>query len=396
MLRKLLKECEETRNVNNNEPVDKVKKTSGSNVNDVDIFSMLTKAQKDFNTSRNIEGGTIIRSNSPLNNVSGPLAVPLGPDVTSQSVMDFFAKAKVNNTFYSYLDVMWNETFYLHSFCIQVNTGHFKAGDPPTQGSAVAAESKPLLARLMSHPAAHTLEHIEKQQRSITPQPSTHQSQSATICSTNRSKRRNKATPQQESVISTSTSISQDLPLPVTQSITDSNGPTGFLRIQSPTSTTLKNHQSMNVANTNSTNPLASLFAHASGNTVRKKKDFTILYTYVLIYVYFNNCFSFLFNSVIEWHYSTDSYIIRKGISASFDTSRDVCRSQSTRSLEQIGRTIDEKSAFTSVQLPVEERSRFHQQASRGLCQIVWRDTFLNLSAYCIITKDPLCAGCDW
>lgn len=96
MLRKLLKECEETRSVNNNEPVDKIKKTSGSNVNDVDIFSMLSKAQKDFNTSRNIEGGTIIRSNSPPNNVSGPLAVPLGPDVTSQSVMDFFAKAKVN------------------------------------------------------------------------------------------------------------------------------------------------------------------------------------------------------------------------------------------------------------------------------------------------------------
>jgi mRNA-decapping enzyme 1B len=123
----------------------------------------------------------------------------------------------------------------------------------------------------MSHPAAHTLEHIEKQQRSITPQPSTHQSQSVTISSTNRSKRRNKATPQQESVMSTSTSISQDLPLPVTQSATDSNGPTGFLRIQSPTNTSsLKNHQSMNVANTNNANPLASLFAHASGSTVRK------------------------------------------------------------------------------------------------------------------------------
>ncbi|XP_012223387.1 mRNA-decapping enzyme 1A [Linepithema humile] len=243
MLRKLLKECEETRSVNNNEPVDKIKKTSGSNVNDVDIFSMLSKAQKDFNTSRNIEGGTIIRSNSPPNNVTGPLAVPLGPDVTSQSVMDFFAKAKVN-------------------------TGHFKAGDPPTQGSAVAAESKPLLARLMSHPAAHTLEHIEKQQRSITPQPSTLQSQSATISSTNRSKRRNKATPQQESVMSTSTSISQDHSLPVTQTTTDSNGPTGFLRILSPTNTSsLKNHQSMNVANTNNANPLASLFAHASGST---------------------------------------------------------------------------------------------------------------------------------
>lgn len=150
-----------------------------------------------------------------------------------------------------------------------MNTGHFKAGEPPTQGSAVAVESKPLLARLMSHPAAHTLEHIEKQQRSITPQPSTHQS--VTISSTNRSKRRNKVTPQQEPVMSTSTSISQDLSLPVTQNATDLNGPTGFLRIQSPTNTSsLKNHQSMNVGNTNNANPLASLFAHASGSIVRK------------------------------------------------------------------------------------------------------------------------------
>lgn len=176
-----------------------------------------------------------------------------------------------------------------------MNTGHFKAGDQPTTGAVV--ESKPLLARLMSHPAAHTLEHIEKQQRSITPQPSTHhqpQISSSNILATNnmtnvpssnRCKRRNKALSLQDadghSIIFPPASISQDLAVPVNQSANDSNGSTGFLRIQSPTNTTpstLKNHQTSNIINTNNVNPLASLFAHASGNAVRKH-----IYTYCKI-----------------------------------------------------------------------------------------------------------------
>ncbi|XP_028046858.1 mRNA-decapping enzyme 1A isoform X2 [Monomorium pharaonis] len=224
MLNKLLKECEENRRISN-KPLLKAKKTSGLNINNVDIFSMLSKAQEDFNTSRGSGGGgnshnIVTGSKSPLvtpmtDNISGPLTAPLGPDVTSQSVMDFFAKAKVN-------------------------TGHFKAGDQPTPGSTVVVESKPLLARLMSHPAAHTLEHIEKQQRSVTPQPS-HQAQ-------------------------------PDVPLPITQNVinNDSNGSTGFLRIQSPTnvtSSTLRNHQTSSITNTNNANPLAPLLALASGST---------------------------------------------------------------------------------------------------------------------------------
>ncbi|XP_050462421.1 mRNA-decapping enzyme 1A [Cataglyphis hispanica] len=261
MLNKLLKECEESRKINS-KPQNKNKKIVGLNdKNNVDIFSMLSKAQEDFNTSRvggggggggGGDNGNTIGSKSPLitpttDNISGSLSAPLGPDVTSQSVMDFFAKAKVN-------------------------TGQFKPGDQPTSGATVVVEStKPLLARLMSYPAAHTLEHIEKhieKQRSITPQPTTHQSQPTTIPAANRSKRRNKPTSQQES---TSAPISQDLPLPVTQNVNDSNGTTGFLRIQSPTNTptssTLRNHQAANITNTSNANPLASLFAHASGST---------------------------------------------------------------------------------------------------------------------------------
>ncbi|XP_029179072.1 mRNA-decapping enzyme 1A [Nylanderia fulva] len=258
-LNQLLKECEESRKINS-KPQNKIKKlVSGPNVNNVDIFSMLSKAQEDFNTSRVSGGGggeggdsgNAIGSKSPLvipttDNISSSLSAPLGPDVTSQSVMDFFAKAKVN-------------------------TGHFKPGNQPTAGESPVESTKPLLARLMSHPAAHTLEHIEKhieKQRSITPQPTVNQSQSMSIPSVNRSKRRNKPTGQQDSVVSTSAPISQDLPLPVTQSVSDSNGTTGFLRIQSPTNTSsiLRNHQVSSISNT-SNNTLASLFAHAGSTS---------------------------------------------------------------------------------------------------------------------------------
>lgn len=113
MLNKLLKECEENRKISN-KPLLKAKKISGPNVNNVDIFSMLSKAQEDFNTSRGSGGGggggsggdsnnTGLKSPSvtPMtDNISGSLAAPLGPDVTSQSVMDFFAKAKVSALFY--------------------------------------------------------------------------------------------------------------------------------------------------------------------------------------------------------------------------------------------------------------------------------------------------------
>lgn len=71
--------------------------TTKTTTNNVDIFSMLSKAQKDFNTThgetpRNQSTDNII-VNSNDNNT--PTTMSLGTDVTSQSVMDFFAKAKV-------------------------------------------------------------------------------------------------------------------------------------------------------------------------------------------------------------------------------------------------------------------------------------------------------------
>lgn len=91
----------------------------------VDILSMLTKAQEDFNKT-------------PNKNETQPQfsSTPRAPDMASQSVMDFFAKASS------------------------------KSAQKPT---VQVGHSENILQRLMSNPA-HTVEHIEKQQRSITPQ----------------------------------------------------------------------------------------------------------------------------------------------------------------------------------------------------------------------------------
>ncbi|GJQ71627.1 Ack [Trypoxylus dichotomus] len=93
--------------------------------NSVDIFSMLTKAQEDFNKTPN-------KTDTQPQFSSTPRA----PDFTSQSVMDFFAKASTKTS---------------------------------KQAPVTPGEGDNLLQRLMSNPA-HSVEHIEKQQRSITPQ----------------------------------------------------------------------------------------------------------------------------------------------------------------------------------------------------------------------------------
>ncbi|KAG5893425.1 hypothetical protein JTB14_017865 [Gonioctena quinquepunctata] len=90
-----------------------------------DIFSMLTKAQEDFNKTPTKQEGPPTFSSTPR-----------VPDVTSQSVMDFFAKAST------------------------------KTSQKP---SVSGGNGENVLQRLMSNPA-NTVEHIEKQQRSITPQ----------------------------------------------------------------------------------------------------------------------------------------------------------------------------------------------------------------------------------
>ncbi|XP_011499421.1 PREDICTED: mRNA-decapping enzyme 1A [Ceratosolen solmsi marchali] len=288
MLNKLAKES-----VSTNKVTPKNKKTVQRKSNNVDIFSMLSKAQEDFNTniSNNTERGVRgLDSKSPMSNAIGELsgalsAMVMAPDVTSKSVMDFFAKAKVN-------------------------TGHFKAGDQPQAGTAVN-EGKPLLARLMSHPAAHTVEHIEKQQRSITPQPSVPtQSQGGMISMNNQScensiitKLRNKMPTQSNTNAPTvSRMINQEYPSALNSSACnvivcpehsvmnsdDTNSSSSFLRIQSPTARNSNNLINQHKSNANvsnfvdayetlhkqnnsaSSNPVSfdSLFQHSSTSNV--------------------------------------------------------------------------------------------------------------------------------
>lgn len=93
----------------------------------VGILSLLSKAQEDFSK-------TPVKNETQPQFSSTPRTVP---DVTSQSVMDFFAKASG------------------------------KTAPKPT--AIPVGKGDNILQRLMSNPA-HSVEHIEKQQRSITPQ----------------------------------------------------------------------------------------------------------------------------------------------------------------------------------------------------------------------------------
>uniref|UniRef100_A0A6B2EBG7 Putative mrna-decapping enzyme 1b-like isoform x2 n=1 Tax=Phlebotomus kandelakii TaxID=1109342 RepID=A0A6B2EBG7_9DIPT len=84
----------------------------------VNIFSMLSKAQEDFNKANQHKGGAGVKEDAPTQ-----------VNATPQSVMNFFAAAAKPTT----------------------------------------VKEPPLLQRLMSNPA-HSVEHIEKQQRAVTPQ----------------------------------------------------------------------------------------------------------------------------------------------------------------------------------------------------------------------------------
>lgn len=105
----------------------------------VDIFSMLSKAQDDFNSNKGLTSNK---------NESTPSRAP---DMASQSVMDFFAKAGSG------------AAAQMPAVSSLPSPGMF--GPRPTD----SREGPLLLQRLMSNPA-HSVEHIEKQQRSVTPQ----------------------------------------------------------------------------------------------------------------------------------------------------------------------------------------------------------------------------------
>ncbi|XP_022813925.1 mRNA-decapping enzyme 1A isoform X2 [Spodoptera litura] len=123
-----------------NMPQNPVYGTSTPAAAPVDIFSMLSKAQDDFNSNKGLAANKCDSTPSRA------------PDMTSQSVMDFFAKAGSGAA-----------AAQMPAVSSLPSPGIF--GPRPTD----AREVPQLLQRLMSNPA-HSVEHIEKQQRSVTPQ----------------------------------------------------------------------------------------------------------------------------------------------------------------------------------------------------------------------------------
>lgn len=125
MIAKLVEGCN---NPSNKKKLDMGKTQANGNAagNNVDIFSMLTKAQEDFNNSTGKPPVTITQQ-EPVPGRNPSTAINIVPDAP-QSVVNFFAAAK-----------------------------------------QPAASEVPLFQTLMSNPV-HTLEQIEKQHRATTPQ----------------------------------------------------------------------------------------------------------------------------------------------------------------------------------------------------------------------------------
>lgn len=121
ILKQLVKHSDENlKKVNTNLKNKKqvINKASDS-FNNVDIFSMLSKAQENFNTSRESNGNHDINLNSDgiSDNIkafshSGTVTTGGMFDGTSQSVVDFFAKAKVIIFIFFYFYIQLTVIFF--------------------------------------------------------------------------------------------------------------------------------------------------------------------------------------------------------------------------------------------------------------------------------------------
>ncbi|KAJ9585372.1 hypothetical protein L9F63_002832 [Diploptera punctata] len=150
VLEDLIKESEMNKKV-----ADKVAMKNKRSGDNVDICTMLSKAQENYNSNKN---QTLSKNAAPEESK---------PEMP-QGVVDFFAKASGGATHFPTDKVTKPPAIY-------ESAGLF-VGHPQQRTAGVElindtsdSQLKPLLQRLMSNPA-HTVEHIEKQQRSVTPQ----------------------------------------------------------------------------------------------------------------------------------------------------------------------------------------------------------------------------------
>ncbi|XP_054288515.1 mRNA-decapping enzyme 1A [Macrosteles quadrilineatus] len=134
---------------------------SGSNV---DIFSMLTKAQEEFNSKSPRKTNADFLGNSHDMNFN-----PKETDLTPKSVMDFFAKASNGSKFAQDTNINQPPVVFINNSRSGPPPGLSRMPSLPIAIPPPQNDVKPLLQRLMSNPV-HSVEHIEKQQRAITPQ----------------------------------------------------------------------------------------------------------------------------------------------------------------------------------------------------------------------------------
>lgn len=122
-------------------PVSMSMHNNNNNNNGNDIFSMLSKAQEDYFSK------TVLTPSQPQE---------AKPAETPQTVLDFFAKASTSS---NKPQVTQSPAMFIAQHTAQ-RVQAPEASDP---------NLKPILQRLKSNPV-HSVEHIEKQQRSVTPQ----------------------------------------------------------------------------------------------------------------------------------------------------------------------------------------------------------------------------------
>lgn len=167
VLIKLVKESEMSKKFP--EKVALKNKCSASGAN-VDIFTMLSKAQEDYNSNKNQA------------NIRRAPAEDSKPEMP-QGVVDFFAKASSGASHFSSDKV---------SQPVGIYVGRHQSRASVTELSSDASDGKlkPLLQHLIPNPV-HTVEQIEKQQRSVTPQTdsvSAKRSKGKTLSSNDKSK----------------------------------------------------------------------------------------------------------------------------------------------------------------------------------------------------------------
>lgn len=153
VLDKLIKESEMSKKATDKVAMKNKRIGGGDNV---DICTMLSKAQENYNTNK-------------IQTLSRHATSEESKPDMPQGVVDFFAKASSGATHFPTDKKVTKSSGLFESSGLFVGHPQQRTAGVELVNDTSDSQLKPLLQRLMSNPA-HTVEHIEKQQRSVTPQ----------------------------------------------------------------------------------------------------------------------------------------------------------------------------------------------------------------------------------